>query len=304
MRDKLTRDENELRSMKDRTGLASPEVQCDLLVKRAGQLEDELNATAAELVVAATEVELLREKLATLPKTVVTGKLANIPNHDVELMRNELYRLQMTEQELTSKFTDEHFAVKQVRERAAAAKNVLDDEQESHDQVTDGPNVAYDQVHVSLLKQEPLLVSLKSKQDTLRKQLAEVRESIKTYNSDEVQIAQLTRDLKQHELSYQAYAQHLEQTRIDDALELGRISSISIIQPATFEPKPTGPKTLMVLCLGLMIGVAGAIGLPLIMELVDRPLASARDVETSLGVPVLASIPRFRSDHLAGNGMT
>jgi uncharacterized protein involved in exopolysaccharide biosynthesis len=77
--------------------------------------------------------------------------------------------------------------------------------------------------------------------------------------------------VKWHETNYQAYAQHLEQNRIDQALEAGRISSINIIQPATFDPKPVGPKIFVILGLGLVIGLIGAIGLPLVADSLDLP---------------------------------
>ncbi len=303
MQDKLMRAEDELRKLKDDTGLASPEVQRDLMVKRAGQLEDELFTAAATLASTEAEVRALREKLATLPKTRITGTMLSVPNHDADLMRNELYRLQITEQELTSRFTDEHFAVKQARQRTAEAKKILDAQEDAHDQVTHGPNVVYEQTELAIFKQEPLLTSLRAKTDTLRSQLAQVHEDLKAFNAHEMQIAQLTRDHKQHEANYRAYAEHLEQTRIDQALELGRISSISIIQPATFEPKPVGPKDTLIFGLGLFVGLIGAIGLPLIVASIEASPKNPHDLETRLGVPVLASIPRFKAEQLPGNGV-
>ena len=217
-------------------------------------------------------------------------------------MRSELYRLLLQEQELTSKYTDEHFYVQQIRERTAEARKALEAEKNSHEQVTSGPNVVYDQAQVSLLKQEPLLASLRAKAEALKTQLAEARDEVKRLNADSLQIDQLTRELKQHETNYDAYAQHLEQTRIDEALEAGRISSVNIIQPATLETKPITPKTTLVLGLGLMIALVGAISVPLVVEYRDFPLSYPRNGKHTKGVPVLATIPRFSPEQLSGNG--
>ena len=302
---KLVATEEELRQLKDKTGLASPDVQRELVVARTGRLEDELLDAAAELSGAEVQVRQLRERMATMPTTVTTAHTAGIPNQGAELMRNELYRLQMLEQELTAKYTDKHFSMQQIRERVLAAKEVLAATDDSHEQVTSGPNPVYDEAHGTLVKQELLLFSLRTKADTLRSQLANVREQIKTHNAAELQISQLTRDLKWHEANYQAYSQHLEQNRIDRALETGRISSINIIQPATFEPKSTGgSKRAMNFGLGLLVGLIGAIGLPLLVDSFDLPLKTSKEIENHLGVGVLASIPRFRSDQLACNDKT
>ncbi len=302
MREKLVAAEDELRALKDQTGLASPEAQRELIVERAARLEDELLINAAGLAGAEAEMRMLREQIAMVPKTTVTAGTAGIPNHGVDLMRNELYRLQMIEQDLSSKYTDQHFLVQQSRERTAAARKVLENEENSHDQVTSGPNVVYDQTQLALLKQDPILSSLQAKGRRLDDQLATVRQEMKDFNANELRIAQLTRDLKQHESNYEAYAQHLEQTRIDEALEIGRISSVNIIQPATFEPKSVGPRTSMILALGLTFGLLGAFGLPVVAEMFEPTVQNRADVEHHLGVRLLASIPRFRAEQLSGNG--
>ena len=112
----------------------------------------------------------------------------------------------------------------------------------------------------------------------------------------------LKRDLKRHEVNYETYVEHLEHARVDEALEAEHISSINIIQPATFEPKPIKPKLLMGLALGLAIGLCGAVGLPLAVHLFDRTCKEPREVEDWLGVPALASIPRFSSEKLSVHG--
>ncbi len=119
--EKLADTEQALRSLKDETGLASPDAQRELMVQRAARLEDELLVTAAALASSEAETGMLRQQLTTVPKTTITAGTEGIPNHGVDLMRNELYRLQMIEQEMSSKYTDQHFLVQQARERTAAA---------------------------------------------------------------------------------------------------------------------------------------------------------------------------------------
>ncbi|MEX0679223.1 MAG: hypothetical protein WD063_19260 [Pirellulales bacterium] len=304
MLEQLARTEEELRLVKNETGIAAPDDQRSLIVTKAARLEDELLTTSAMLAGTEAEVNVLREKVAKLPDRIVTARTDDIPSHDADLMRNELYRLQMIEQELTSRYTDEHFSVKQIRERTVLAKKVLAETDESHDQITLGPNSVYDQTEVSLVKQESLLAALRTKEEVLKAQLTRVRGDIKEFNANELRVARLLRDQKRFEDDYQAYTKHLEQARIDNALEVGRISSINILQPATFEPKPVTFKTSLILYFGLLIGLVGAIGLPMVAESLDSPFENSQDVENHLGIPVLASIPRFRSEQLSGNGTT
>ena len=302
MRKQLVQAEDDLRKLKDETGIVSPEDQRTLIVTKAARLEDELLTTSATLASTEAEVKMLRERLTSLPEQIVTASTDRVPNHDSDLMRNELYRLQMTEHELASRYTDEHYLVKQIRERTANAKEALDSAEESRAMVTSGPNEIYEAAAIKLVEQESLLTSLHTKAEVLESQLAQVREDLKKFNAGEVQIAQLDRDQKRLEEDYKTYSQHLEQARIDDALAVGQISSINVVQPATFEPKAVTLKTSIILFAGLLFGMVGALGLPLLIESLNAPLVHPHDVETELGVPVLASIPRFTAEQLTGKG--
>ena len=299
-RDSLNQAAEKLRELKDSTGISAPDIQRELLVKRVGRLEDDLLNAASQLQSSTAEVGLLREKVAALPTTIATSRTE--ADHGSELMRNELYRLQMQEQELTSKYTPKHFFVQQIRERVAAAKQAFDEVSNSREHVTNAPHHVHDETELVLVQEEPRLTALAAKADALRLQLVEAQQQVKKFNADEIQIAQLQREVNQHEADYQAYTQHLEQTRIDESLDAGRISSINIVQPASFEPQPVSPKRQTIFLVGLFLGLLAAVGIPLALEMFNRPVGATREVENQLGVPVLASIPRFRAEQLAGNG--
>src|SRR5262249_41730594 len=151
----------------------------------------------------------------------------------------------------------------------------------------------YDQAELALLKCEPQFDALRAKAAALRSQLEQVCEQIKKLNGDEVQIVEQSRDVKQYEDHYQAYSQHLEQARIDEALEDGRISSISIIQPATFEPKANSPKSALILGIGMLLGLVGALACPLLVESFDLSHRAAGEIEEPLAAGPRGAVARF-----------
>ena len=101
-----------------------------------------------------------------------------------------MYRVQLAEQELATRLTDENTELIQARERVAKAQAKLDEAAATGEQVTTGPNAVHEQVQIELVKQEPLIHSLQAKRDTLQAQLTQVREQIKKLNADEVRFAQ------------------------------------------------------------------------------------------------------------------
>jgi capsular polysaccharide biosynthesis protein len=93
----------------------------------------------------------------------------------------------------------------------------------------------------------------------------------------------------------------LDLQRIDQQLESGHISNLRLAQSPTLMGKPLSRKGLLIVSLALVCGTLGAIAIAYVSELLDESLATATAVEASLGVPVLASLPRTRWHRLSLN---
>jgi capsular polysaccharide biosynthesis protein len=65
--------------------------------------------------------------------------------------------------------------------------------------------------------------------------------------------------------------------------------------------KSLSRKGLLIVSLALIVGILGALALAYVSELLDESLGTASDVETSLDVSVLASLPRIRSHRISLN---
>ena len=59
---------------------------------------------------------------------------------------------------------------------------------------------------------------------------------------------------------------------------------------------------LFLLGLGLLVGVFGSVALALLLDARDRPLVTPDEIEASLELPTLVSIPRFKRRQLTPNG--
>ena len=297
-RAQLTRVEDELRNLKNDTGLIAPEWQRQLVATRIGRLEDDLLQTKSALAAAEAEVQRLKEKLAGLPPTQVLGR-AKVRNEAADNLRGQLFSLQMLELELRLKYAERHPDVQRARQQVAAAKDLLRQE-EVREQITEGPSRIHEETQLAVLRQGPLLASLRAKADTLRAQLGEQRGYLKALNENSLRLARLERDFALQEASYRRYAENLEQAQIDSALEAGRMSNISIVQPATHDLKPVRPRLLLNFGLGLVLAVCASLGLAFVAERLDPSVKTPEDVEQRLGLAVLASVPRLSHGLLNG----
>jgi capsular exopolysaccharide synthesis family protein len=296
LRANLAQTEKALEETKNKTGLASIPEQRRLVLERISTLKTDLERTEVDLRASQDRVKAMRETLAKLPETVVTGATTGFPNFAADGMRQKLYELQLKEQELLSKYMEKNFLVQEVRRQIANAQALLNQETPTRAQVTKGINTNHQQVKLALVNEESNLAALQAKSESLGRHLASTQEELKNLNENEIQVARLQRDLEIQEANYRKYADKLEQARIDSALETGKISNISIAQAATYPLKPVRPRKGLNLALGLMLGTFGAIGLAFMAEYTDHSFKRPEDVEKQLQMPVLATIPRLEEN--------
>jgi uncharacterized protein involved in exopolysaccharide biosynthesis len=294
LRDQLTRTEEELRDLKGRTGLFSPPDQRQALVARLGQLEIDLLQTAAATAAAEAEVKALRQRLAEVPKTQVTAATTGFPNQVAELMRGQVYTLRLKEIDLLGRHPEGHPEVRLVRSQLAAAREAVGREGRQREQVTTGPNRAYEDAQAALWRQEAALAALRARADALGRQRDREQAALRALNRDELPIARLQRELELQSAQYRKYAENLEQAEIDRGLEAGRISNINVVQPATYDPEPVRPRPLPYAGIALAVALLGSLAVAGLTEKFDESLRAPDEVEAALGLPVLASVPRRR----------
>ena len=276
LRDALAAKETELRDLKNRTGLASPDAQRQLIVARIGRLEDDLLHAEEAQSISQARVRELRQKLASLPETQVAAETSGIGDEGTNRMRDQFFSLQMREKEAQAKYTDDHPKMQAIHQQVATARAVLDAEERSRKQVTKEPDRLHQQAALAILTEEPALASAQAQAEQLRTQLAGVRKELLDLNENEMRVAALQREVALLEVDYRKYANSLEQARIDQQLEVQRMSNIGIVQSASYEPRPIRPRKLLNLFLGICVGVFGGAGAAAAVGTNQRHAADAR----------------------------
>lgn len=157
---------------------------------------------------------------------------------------------------------------------------------------------------------DPFLIELKKEHDGVRNEIAFLREKqantaqqIKLLEAHvartpaaEQGLAVLVRDYDNLQKSYHSLLDKRTNARIQENYEMRQFGErYRIIEPASFPYSEEPPTLLHYLLggfgLGCAIGLAGAVGLELLRTGFRRP----EEVESHLGLPVLASIPLFKA---------
>jgi uncharacterized protein involved in exopolysaccharide biosynthesis len=290
-RKNLVRAEESLRELKNSTGIASLDEQRRVLLQRISDLQREAEETRSALAASRAKVLSMEKTLANLPPTVTAQETTGNPNPGADQMRARLYDLQLKEQDLLSRYTENSRPVQEIRRQIAEAQALLSKEERTYTQVTTGPNEAYKQVESALLVEKANHSSLQAKAEVVQEQLKSALGELKTINDSEIKLSRVQREMGIQEANYRKYYEKLEQARIDQALEIGKISNVSVVQPATYPVNPIKPNKKVNLALGLFLGLFGGIGLAFFSEYIDHTFRKPEDIEERLKLPTLAAIP-------------
>jgi uncharacterized protein involved in exopolysaccharide biosynthesis len=154
-------------------------------------------------------------------------------------------------------------------------------------QQVEGISRVHEQGNISLLELVPLAESLKTRSEALRERWLSSCDELRKVNEQEIEVARLAREVDLAEAKYRKYSAALDQARLDEALEIERISNVSIVQAPTLEPKPVRPIATLNLALGFLFALGGAVALA---QLADRFAPRQRSASATSLAPAHARL--------------
>jgi len=276
LREELEKANDELRRAKNEIGVISIEGKRQLLQEKISIIETTRLNTESEIASAEAEIASIRARMANTPERLVTQEVTgDFATSAADSTRRQLYDLRIREQDLLTRYKEVHPLVIAVRRQITEAEKILADVP-STTQQTSSTNPAYQQLELRLHSEETRAASLRGRVATLGEQQARLQEQLKALNGHAVLIEQLERQVDLAQTNYRAYAEKLEQARINRALEDQEISNVNVVQPASFIAKPIGPKKSLIFALGLFVATFSALGFPIGREYLVRQLQAAR----------------------------
>lgn len=293
----LTAREDELRRLETSVGISSLEEERRILLERVSALEQDLDLTLAAVDSSAARVATLEQALATdeFQERIVTQETVGSVTTTRDLLRQQLNGLLLEEQSLLQSYEPDTPPVRSVRERIALANELLKAEVPTVAQTTHGMNPSRQNILVALTTEQSNLSSLAAKRDVQRPQLAALRARLTRIDDLDLEIQRKRREIATLTEQHRRHSASLEQVRIDQALQLEKISNVSVLQPATLPLRSNTMGKTVALILGVVLGLVGALALAFVADFLDQSLRSPEDVRRRLGLATLAAVPRTRS---------
>lgn len=279
----------ELQQFKTKQGIVTLDGKRTQLQAMITDLEQRLFAAESEVSASESRIISLKESIRLLPEFIASQKVKQ-PSVAMEGMKQTLFTLQGKEHELRAKMTDNHPMVIAVQHQMEDLQDVLDEQDSDSVAQTHVINPSRQTLELDLLKEQSTVESLGGRIKSLRDQKAEHYAALAGLNTAEVRLAILQRDVDLSENRYRSYSEKLEQARINRSLDEEKISSLSIVQPASYPIQPLGPRKLMIVGLGGFVALGAGLILALGLAWFNPVLISADLIQRQLQLPVLGTV--------------
>jgi uncharacterized protein involved in exopolysaccharide biosynthesis len=263
-----------VRAAKNEMGFASVDERRITLEAQFSAIELEKFNTQQQLATAKARVADLEKQLASLPERLVASQ-KSVPNQGADLMRDQLYALEMKAMDLEARYSDEHPLVQAVHLQLEDARKIVSGQSNQRVETTDSVNPLHRELSLDLKREKSLLAGLEARLTEVAEQKSIVLADLRSANEFEVKIDQLQREADLARGKYFQYAQNLEEARIDKELEAENISNVSVLQAPTFAEKPVSPSRLLVIAGTLLLATAGTASLVLGSEMLHEHNAKA-----------------------------
>jgi uncharacterized protein involved in exopolysaccharide biosynthesis len=287
--------QRELRDAKSEAGLVSIEGQRKILEDQANSIKTRLSTSLASLASTEAKLKSIESILEAEPGRIENDEKTAIPNGWYEL-RNKLFDLENIENGLKANKSDLHPEVIAITGQRKALETILENMNQVTSESTSSPNPTHLLFRQSQLNEQALVSALRAETQALEQQANANLLEIDQLNANEIIIQELERQSLSLETIYLASVASREQSAILEGLELANISSVSLLQKASYSSQAAGMGRLNQLLMGTALAIFAAIFFIFTCEYFDRSYATPEQVEQSLSIPVITAIPQDRRE--------
>jgi len=286
---KLKESENSLQAFKQKSGVFALEEQRQLLLEQRAALDTGFKG-------AQSSIHELQKKVTSLKghMKAISENKANYTNSERDKIivdaKSRLLALQLNEQELLKKYTENNRLVVDCRKQIEIVRGFLKEQEADIDSKVKSGNQVYQNTEIELIRSETELNAQKGKAVALNQQVAELDGKIRSLDFSEKDMQKLKREQAINEKNFQTYTEKSEEARITDDMNRLKMANISVIQKATVPPEPVKPKKLLNIALAIVLGVVLGLGLAFLSETTSQSFSTPEQVENRLCLPVLAAI--------------
>lgn len=314
---RLAQTEAELQRARQKAGVINLTDAKITLSQEIARIRQAVFETDAELAEYRSALESFRELQSPLASSQTTdsgdtkqsdAELAILSKaiEDFENLRSSMDIMRSRQQALLLQFTPENTRVKAIQAKMEDAQEKMDTLIEEH------PNIRATAITADVKSNTGLnpqlearaqsirIRALSSRSNTLKSQLAELREEAKRIDSVEAEINELERRRELEETNYKNLVVSLESTRLEEDLRASKTNNISIIQAPSIGQVENKKKLQLTAGVAGGIGIIGLVWAFAVDLLLDRSIKRPTEIQRNLGIPLFMSMPDLNENRFRG----
>jgi polysaccharide chain length determinant protein (PEP-CTERM system associated) len=259
---------------------------------------------------------IIQSQLANMPYMAPSltgvggrGEMVVPPGMSQPPMVLQLSQLKTHLEELEAKYTENHPDIRITKKKIAEIeKKLAQTNQEGTgtakkgkgDAVTDQYTYFQEERKTQLTLLDKDVQRLKKEDEKVRAMIGAYQARIENTPIRELAMGSMLREFNNLNESYQVLLKKSAEAQQAENLERRQKGEqFRIIDPARVPEKPFKPDIPKVLLIGLALSLGAGLGVTFVREQMDRSFRDAEDLETTLGLKVLANIPKIEKEPLS-----
>ncbi|ABA20476.1 Lipopolysaccharide biosynthesis [Trichormus variabilis ATCC 29413] len=288
---------------RQQSGVVATDDQTRSLVNSLAELENQERILAVQLQETRSRDASLRQ--VTDAKNINTAYASVREGQDEQLkvLRTKLTDIETKLIEARTKYQEAHPTVLdlvQQRDEIRALYGQQMARVSSSNQTANFNNLSNDQISQTLISDlitnDITRLAVENKLNAIQKMRANIQSRLALIPIQQQPLTVLTRQREEAAESLKFLQSKLEEAQIAEAQ---KVSNIRIIETAVAPELPTSPKRTVVLVIAGFFGSILAVGLVLLLELMDNTLRDATEAEELLQLPLLGVLPRLPATKLS-----
>ncbi|MEO5339262.1 MAG: Wzz/FepE/Etk N-terminal domain-containing protein [Magnetococcus sp. MYC-9] len=241
------------------------------------QLLSSLNTKVMQARSQRTEAQVRYERFQALMEEY-KGNLAELPIKDNPMLDNflkEASKVSLQISELSTRYGSKH-------PQMVRARTEMD---EIRGKINQEVNRA-----IAAAKHEYTIAGMQ--ESKAEQQLAEHKERLQEYKKKAFILGNLERDVQANRQLYELFQKRFKETGVSEGMES---ENARIVDPAKPPQSSFTPNKRQTLSMAMLAGALLGILLALLLENMDRTIQNPEDLELSVGLPILATLPKLRA---------
>lgn len=288
-RARLAQAEQQKLHWKQSRSLSESKEQMALLLKRISDLSAEQSLAFREAEALNREIAISKSLIAASQRNLPTRRQEN-PNPILMKLREELANLQLERSKMFTKFQPQSTPIQNLDEQIAHVSQLIEQEEATQIFATYELNPLVTSLEQKLHERSIQLAGLKARTQIQQQQRESLEAELRSLDDAEAKLAEFERERQIAEQEYLAVVKRKQEVDVAAALDLQRISNVSILTSPVSSLQPVYPRKLLMLGLSAVLGLLLGFGFSLLLEYLDDRVRYPAQLAELTGLPYLGAI--------------